>query len=269
MNSLLKCGWLIGFSAAGLLAQGPEWSGELRPSMEGSFPEVPAFKATFAFGWSGIQAASGEAAFTYEGDEYRTHVTGKTEGLAAQLWKLEVDSKIRALRQQFTSIEINQREQYSAYRISITGKFQPDGVWRLRLREPSKDPGNWKFLRVAPSRDMVSAMLFVRSQPLANGDDVTLVAFPGDSPYLVKVHVEGRETLRVMNEERAAIRLRLTLQKIETSGPNKGKLVDHTKFRSGEVWVSDDEKRFPLRAEVSLFIGYVYAELTRVTFAPK
>ena len=255
----------------GLLTVGAfaaDWRAELSPSAAGTFPEVPAFTARFAFGWSGIQAASGQAALSYEGNEYRVAVTGQTEGWAAQLWRMSARSTVRALREQFTSIEIDQREQYANYRISITGKFQPDGVWRLRLREPSPDPGNWKFLRVAPQRDMVSAMLFVRSQPLKDGDEIRLIAFPGDSPYLVRIKVETREKLRVMNGERSAIRLRLFLQKIETSGPNKGKLQDHSKFRSGTVWVSDDDKRFPLRAEVNLFIGYVYAELNGVEFTP-
>ncbi|HEY5792213.1 MAG TPA: DUF3108 domain-containing protein, partial [Chthoniobacterales bacterium] len=243
-----------------------DWNSQLTSPEAGPFPEVRPFDAKFTFGWSGIPAAAGEASLRHEGEEYQVEARGGTEGLAAQLWKIRVENRTRARRQQFISEEVRQIEQYASYRISITGKFQTDGVWRERLREPSSNPGGWKFLRVSPLRDMASAMLFVRSQPLRNGDEIRLLAFPGDSPYLVRVQIEGRESIRVMNETRPAIRLRLFLQKIETSGPNKGKLQEHAKFRSGVVWVSDDENRFPLRAEVNLFIGYVYVEVTALEF---
>lgn len=256
------------FGVGGLNAEAPHWPSMLHPLGVGSHPEIAPFEATFAFGWSGIQAATGEASLTYEGANYRVKATGRTEGLAAQLWRMQLDSQILAKREQFTSISLFQREQYSSYRLEMTGKFQTDGVWSERLRIPSSDPGRWRFMRVAPIRDMMSAMLFMRSQPLATGDETALVAFPGDSPYLVRMKVEGRESIRLMNEMRSAIRVRLFLQKIEVSGPNKGKLQDHTKFRSGVVWVSDDGNRFPLRAEVTLFIGYVYAELTGLKFNP-
>jgi hypothetical protein len=42
--------------------------------------------------------------------------------------------------------------------------------------------------------------------------------------------------------------------------------VPHGKFRSGSVWISDDADRIPLRAEVDIFIGYVFGELESLHF---
>jgi hypothetical protein len=42
-------------------------------------------------------------------------------------------------------------------------------------------------------------------------------------------------------------------------------LAPHKKFRSGRVWISDDARRLPLRAEVDVFIGSVFAELAKVS----
>ena len=41
-------------------------------------------------------------------------------------------------------------------------------------------------------------------------------------------------------------------------------LQPHKKFQRGTVWVSDDEVRLPLRVEVKVFIGHVFAELAEV-----
>jgi hypothetical protein len=38
-------------------------------------------------------------------------------------------------------------------------------------------------------------------------------------------------------------------------------LKPHKLFKSGRGWLSDDDKRVPLRIEVDIFIGYVFAEL--------
>jgi hypothetical protein len=35
----------------------------------------------------------------------------------------------------------------------------------------------------------------------------------------------------------------------------------HHKFRSGTLWLSNDPNRILLRAEVQVFVGYVFAEL--------
>jgi hypothetical protein len=39
--------------------------------------------------------------------------------------------------------------------------------------------------------------------------------------------------------------------------------VGYEKFHNGTVWVSDDALRLPLRAEINVFIGFVYGELTK------
>ena len=38
-------------------------------------------------------------------------------------------------------------------------------------------------------------------------------------------------------------------------------LEPHRKFRSGTLWLSNDPDRILLRAEVQVFVGYVFAEL--------
>ena len=39
------------------------------------------------------------------------------------------------------------------------------------------------------------------------------------------------------------------------------KVVPYSKFKSGEVWISDDDLRIPLKARVDIFVGYIYGEI--------
>jgi hypothetical protein len=113
-------------------------------------------------------------------------------------------------------------------------------------------------------RDLFAAMLFVRSQPLRDGDHLRLSTFPDRNPYLVDLTVAGRDTLEIMGKKVPEIRFTLGIQTIETMGPNIGRLAPHRKFRSGRVWISDDRRRIPLNAEVDVFIGSVFAKLVQL-----
>lgn len=123
----------------------------------------------------------------------------------------------------------------------------------------------WTIAGLPGVRDLFAAMLLVRSQPLHDGDRLRLTVFPDRSPYLVELIVEGRDTLVMFGKKIRAVRFDVRIQSVETQGQQIGRLAPHKKFRSGRVWMSDDDRRLPLRAEVDVFIGSVYAELVRIT----
>ena len=120
---------------------------------------------------------------------------------------------------------------------------------------------------MTPIRDIVAAMLFVRSQPLENKDRIGVLAFPGDDAYLAEIQVAGREQIPISGKVRQAIKLTFQINKVaRTADKKEYKLEPHKKFRNGTVWISDDENRIPLRAEVNIFIGYVFGELVNLEF---
>ena len=115
-------------------------------------------------------------------------------------------------------------------------------------------PNVFKF---SPVFDMTTAVLWVRSQPLADGETESLVVWASNAPYLAKVTVVGRDTIKIEGKSRNAIKLGLRLFRID----KKMQLKEHKLFKGGRGWLSDDEKRIPLRVEADMFIGYVFAEL--------
>ena len=240
------------------------WSDRIRPAVPGPFPLVRPFSGEFRFGWSDIGAASAKARLWYSGDSIFVEIEGGTDGLARALWQLDARHKAVILKEGLKPVAFEQLEKYAKKRVRTEAVFKPDGLWRIRAVTPGpKDVAKWKRIKVEPVRDIISAMLFIRSQVLNDGDTIGVVAFPGDAPFLVEVTVARHEQIRVAGVSRKAIKLDFQIQRIEEK---KHRLAPHGKFRSGSVWLSDDENRIPLRAEVDVFIGYVYGELASLRF---
>jgi hypothetical protein len=240
------------------------WSDRIRPETPGPFPLVRPFSGEFRFGWSEIGAASAKAKLWYSGDRIFVEVEGGTDGLARSLWQLDARHKAEILQEGLKPVAFEQVEKYANKRVRTEAVFKPDGLWRIRA--VTSDPENvprWKRIKVEPVRDMISAMLFIRSQVLNDGDTIGVVAFPGDAPFLVEVTVARHEQIRIADVSRKAIKLDFQIQRIELK---KHRLAPHGKFRNGSVWLSDDENRIPLRAEVNVFIGYVFGELESLRF---
>ena len=226
---------------------------------------VRGFEGTFQFGWSNLPAAVAEARLVNAGGVVSVWVKGGTTGLARHLWQLDAEYSGQFDAAGITSKTFLQTETYRDRRIVTRAEFSPAGVRRLRVRTPDGGPSKWKMIDLPGVRDIVAAMFLIRSQPLATGDKVTAPVFPGDSPYLVEVTVLRGEMLNFCGTRRPALRLDFRLRKIEGS-PDSPVLRPHAKFRSGTVWISDDPDRIPLRAEVQVFIGFVYGELQGLRF---
>jgi hypothetical protein len=241
------------------------WSDRIGPETVGPFPLIRPFSGVFRFGWSDIGAASAKARLWYSGDNIIVEVEGGTVGLARTLWQLDARHKAVILTEGLKPVAFEQVEKYANKKVRTQAVFKPDGLWRKRAVTPSpKNVAKWKRIKVEPIRDVISAMLLIRSQALNNGDKIGVAAFPGDAPFLVEVTVAKREQIKIAGALRKTIKLDFQIQRIDLK--NKDRLAPHGKFRSGSVWLSDDEDRIPLRAEVYIFIGYVFGELVSLRF---
>lgn len=229
----------------------------------GQFPRPPEkLAAQYVFGWSGIEAAAADVRLERgEDNVWDVSVRGGTTGAARKLWKLDAEYEAKVSGAGWRSIHSTLTEKYRRYRVTETSEFRSGGV-RSR-RESTKEgasPPKWLNFYVPGLRDMAGALLLARSQPLADGDVLSLAVFPGEWMYLVRVNVLGRDTLRWQGEERKVIRCSMEIDWIDKDYS----LKPHKKFHRGTVWVSDDELRLPLRVEVKVFIGHVFAELSGV-----
>jgi hypothetical protein len=111
--------------------------------------------------------------------------------------------------------------------------------------------------------DIHTALLFVRSQRMKNGDIYRLVVYPARDAYLAEIEVVGREKLTVTGKEYDTIKCAVRLQ-----GVTKAlELEAHKKFKKAFAWVSDDRDRLLLKVQTEVFVGSVWTELQSVKFA--
>ena len=239
------------------------WRADAASLRAGPFPPPPdKLSARYVFGWSGFEAAAADVRLERgAGGIWNASVRGGTSGAVRSLWKLDADFQSEVAEKDWQSAYCTLAEIYQRYRVTETSEFRPGGVRSRRVStKEGASPGTWLNFYVAGLRDMAGALLLARSQPLHDGDTLSLAVFPGEWMYLVRLKVLGREKLRWQGEKRDVIRCSMEIDWIDKDYS----LKPHKKFQRGTVWVSDDDLRLPLRVEVKVFIGHVFAELAAV-----
>ena len=156
-----------------------------------------------------------------------------------------------------------QTETYKKKVVTTTVDFLADGPVQTRTQIPpeavQRAPRRFVFPDV---HDLNSAVFFIRSQALAQGDSVKLCVYPGGAPYLATATVTGRERLTVAGREWNAIRCDLQLSGIA----DDYRLTPHKKFKKATAWISDDSDRLMLKISADVQVGSVWAELQSVGF---
>jgi hypothetical protein len=257
-------GWILAILVAPLVQvvcadESLDWTRSITSGKgPGSFVEPPSMRLTYRFGWSGIQAATCDVhLYSPARDTFEVEANGATSGFARTLFRLDVYHRATESKETLTPIHFYQEEKYRSEIVKTNVDFEPDQVIGLREKIPSDRPPKPNIFKFNSVFDMTAALLWVRSQPLTDGETESLVVWASNAPYLATVKVVGRETIKFNGQTQKAIKLDLKLKGIN----NKLQLKEHSLFKSGRGWLSDDDKRVPLRIEADIFIGYVFAEL--------
>lgn len=100
--------------------------------------------------------------------------------------------------------------------------------------------------------DMLSALYYVRMQPLPLKGELFFDIVNRSAQYPLKVIVHGRETVKVKAGKFDCI-------VVEPMISGEGIFV--SKGKSLKVWLTDDEYKMPVKMSVEVFIGSVKAEL--------
>lgn len=246
------------------------WDHTLTPPAVAPFTPIEPFEATYQFGWEGVSAGGASirvnAVNNPLGKRDHSSLLISAEGgpneWVRKLWNYHADYQGEAGVNGEIPSWFHMDESVSRGMMVSDAIFTRDAVFACHRFTTESKP--WWYTPLPGVRDLFAAMLFVRSQPLRDGDHLRLSTFPDRNPYLVDLTVAGRDTLLIMGKKVPAIRFTIGIQTIETMGPNIGRLAPHKKFRSGRVWMSDDRLRIPLKAEVDVFIGSVFAKLVKM-----
>lgn len=239
------------------------WEATLSKDPIGNFPELRPLRASYRFGWSGLTAATGDVHFTKPSEnKFQLDGTGRTIGFVRALWKLDASYQAIASAETLRPIEAHQIESYRSKKIVTHLTFTNNGVTRTRTEDKGVAEAKTRQFNFPNLFDLVSAMLYLRSQPLKERAVYRIVAYPATNAYLATVTVVGREKISVHAGNYNAIKLDLRLMRIG----KQRQLEPHRKFRRATIWVSDDAERLLLRIEAQVFVGTVFAELQSVSF---
>jgi len=260
-----SCCWILILCLVSSLVRGTTdayapWDATLTPGAKVPFPKIAPFDAEYRFGWEGL-SAGGATVHVVSRDGGRLFIMGQggPNAWIRKLWNYQALYVGESGGNGEVPSWFRMDESVSRGDLLSEAYFKGESFTDCHRGVNEAKP--WEQIELHGVRDLFSAMLFVRSQPLKNGDCLRLAVFPDRSPYLVDLTVVGRDTLTLMGKQIPAIRFNLRIQTIETHGEHKGSLAPHRKFHSGRIWMSDDVERLPIRAEVDLFVGRVFAEM--------
>ena len=248
------------FFAAVILSVGQAadpWLARIGPEAPGTFPLIRPFSGKFRFGWSEIGAASAEARVWYSGDKIMVEVKGGTNGLARTLWQLDARHKATILKEGLQPVAFEQVERYAKKRVrteavlnqTVSGAF-------VRSHPIRKMCPDGRKIKIEPIRDIVSAMLFIRSQSLNDGEKVGVVSFPGDSPFLVEATVVRHEQIR--SETNFAKPSNWIFRSNGSISPNAG-WRHMGNSRTAQSGFPDDENRVPFTSRGGTSLSDMYS----------
>lgn len=240
------------------LAALADWRKEIAPAGLGPHPALAPQEFDYRLSWNGMVDA-GKLTFTFGQpdpkfpSDYSAQVHGGSTGLASKLFHYRV-----AMTSRLDPATLRPRHTVGVHdegdEINITRNTWTGGLVRtqqtLKLPESGKEAAVQSELRFSPLHDAFSAMLLIRSHPLAEGDRFVLPLLPSHKPYLLRAEVLGREKFA----GRDTIKLDVALQKIE---PKTWSLLPYTKMKRTTLWLSDDANRIPVELRAEAFIGEV------------
>lgn len=262
--SLMKLRFLLLTGFATTLAAEPAWKKELTPDQPGDHAPLPSCSLDLVLSWKGM-VDSGRIRMEVAPNDvkktgnYVIRSTASSTGAAATLFPYqnsfwsELDP-VSMKPRYFHAVEKDNKET-----VTTTTRHFPDRVETREITRSNKGGRESKEDRVfdfAPTYDIFSAMMHIRSQKLANGDQVNIVVHPFGTPYLLRVKVLGREN----HMDRKTIRMSVGMRKIDRKTLE---LKPYKKLNSdATLWLSDDENRIPVEFRAAVFIGDVRATLT-------
>lgn len=245
------------------LAASPPWTKDLTREPMGPYQQVPPCELTYELGWNNWVTAGRATLKVREaaGGFWRADATAASTGFARTLWKYDCEMTSIIERAGIRPRHLLHSETDSAENCRYRVSFEPRRVVTETTTTPTKGTPNTStaICPYGPMDDLLSVILYVRSQALTPGQKVTRVVQPWDKPYLTTFEVLDRETLNFGGQKRPCIKVSIKIRKIDRSSLE---LSSYKKMKTSTIWISDDALRLPIEMHAEIFVGYMSARMT-------
>ena len=248
----------------------PAWKAEISSTKRGHHPSIASSTLDFTLSWKGIvKAGNLRMEFAPKGVNkpgvFVAKCSASSLGIAATLFPFTHSSWSEIDPATLVSRYFHATESDSKENVITINRYSANSV---NVREVTTDLVTGKIntdlssFSHGPARDVLSAILYIRSQKLELGEEHALLLLPFRTPYLLKVKVEAKEK----HLDRDTLRISFSLRKIDrttqTLGPYKKLKKPVT------LWLSDDADRIPIELRASAYIGDVRAVLNNFSKIP-
>lgn len=183
---------------------------------------------------------------------------GRSTGFARLLYPYDFRARSivdqNSLRPLTFQLVEKERNEENSYDIVFESKRQ---IFTTTSKQKDEIISNTGRFRFDFGQDALSSAFYLRSQPLQNGDEITMVVTPFNRPYLATFEVLGREPHKLKGKTYNAIKLDAEIGKVNPDLSIK----TYEKVKKTTLWFSDDEYRIPLELQSQLTFGYVSARL--------
>ena len=190
-----------------------------------------------------------EVAIETRGDSeiYRITSTAQSNNVVSLFFKVDdrITSEVDAST--FESRYFEKRLREGSHRKDERTYYDADGVVRLGSETIEVEPG---------TRDILSALYYVRGQNLRVGEDVIVRTFDGGRNYEARIRVLRKERVRTGDRDYDC----LVVEPEVHEGPfaKTGRML---------VWLTDDHLKLPVLMKSKVKIGSFVARLVGLTYA--
>jgi hypothetical protein len=191
---------------------------------------------------------------------FKAEVTSK--GFFARLFNLKFRERVESIVEpstftiQKTTI-LDEQGKRVRHTESTFDRTQGKMTWTLRdPNNPGSEPRHKTAEFSGQLQDVLSAIYFIRTQPLEVGKTFDVYIGDGGQVYTIPVKVIEKKRMKTVLGRVDALRVNA-----ELFGPER--LIDHEKGEFS-IWITDDARRIPVRGRVKTDYGVFDIKLKRV-----
>lgn len=209
-------------------------------------------KLAYKISWLGITAGYGSvesSMMTGEDDRSIIYIKARADSVGM----VSVICKIRDRME----VYIDSKEQYT---VKCIKDFR-EGFYRKKEttcfdQEKHEAYVNKKTIEILPeAKDPFACLYYIRAQKLVVGETLMLNAYDNRKNYGLRVSVLKKETIKIGKIFYETILIEPELEKLNLEG------VLEVEGRKIKVWLTDDERRIPVKVQMKITFGSIVVEL--------
>ncbi len=249
-------------AATSLTQADTSWVNKIQPLNAGAYTKMPATKFLYKLSWNGTIGA-GNITFDFNKKDKRYpgyHISqayGRSTGAAYALFPYNFSMTSFTPQGNYKTALFVADEADKKAKTNTKNEFKANGVTHNSTKNYKKkqQPRVRKHLYKLPnSHDPLSAVQYIRSQTLSNGQRLHLSLHPFNTPIYAQVTVLGRE----VHMGKRCIKLDVKLDKVDYATMN---LRGYKKLQSATLWISDDANRHMLEMRCKVKVGIISGDV--------